>query len=61
MSMRVRPMYVSSLGEREYVLSARLEIEKVNETLGLTCLESDDYLTVGGLILNCYQSFEGMK
>lgn len=43
--------------ENEYVLSARLEIEKVNETFGLELPESDDYLTVGGLILNQYQSF----
>lgn len=43
--------------ENEYVLSARLEIEKVNETFGLDLPESDDYLTVGGLILNRYQSF----
>jgi len=45
------------IGEHEYVLSARLEIEKVNETFNLELLESDDYLTVGGLILNQYQSF----
>lgn len=45
------------LGEHEYVLSARLEIEKVNETFDLELPESDDYLTVGGLILNRYQSF----
>lgn len=45
------------LGEHEYVLSARLEIEKVNETFGLDLPESDDYLTVGGLILNRYQNF----
>lgn len=45
------------LGEGEYILSARLEIEKVNETFGLDLPESDDYLTVGGLILNQYQSF----
>ena len=44
-------------GEHEYVLSARLEIEKVNETFNLELPESDDYLTVGGLILNQYQSF----
>lgn len=43
--------------EHEYVLSARLEIEKVNETFGLDLPESDDYLTVGGLILNRYQRF----
>ena len=45
------------LGEHEYGLSARLEIEKVNETFGIDLPESDDYLTVGGLILNRYQSF----
>ena len=45
------------IGDHEYVLSARLEIEKVNETFDLDLPESDDYLTVGGLILNRYQSF----
>ena len=45
------------IGEHEYVLSARLEIEKVNETFNLELPESDDYLTVGGLILNQHQSF----
>lgn len=50
--------YISKqIGENEYVLSARLEIEKVNETFGLELPESDDYLTVGGLILHQYQSF----
>ena len=50
--------YISKkIDEHEYVLSARLEIEKVNETYGLDLPESDDYLTVGGLILNQYQSF----
>lgn len=45
------------IGEAEYVLSARLEIEKVNETFGLDLPESEEYLTVGGLILSRYQSF----
>ncbi|MCD8166510.1 MAG: hemolysin family protein, partial [Bacteroides sp.] len=45
------------LAEDEYVLSGRLEIEKVNEKFNLDLPESDDYLTVGGLILNRYQSF----
>ena len=45
------------IGEHEYVLSARLEIEKVNETFNLELPESDEYLTIGGLILNRYQSF----
>lgn len=50
--------YVATdLGEGEYMLSARLEIEKVNEMFGLNLPESDQYLTVGGLILHEYQSF----
>lgn len=50
--------YICKLvSENEYVLSARLEIEKVNETFGLDLPESDDYLTVGGLILNQHQRF----
>lgn len=45
------------LGDGEYMLSARLEIEKVNEMFGLDLPDSDDYMTVGGLILHEYQSF----
>ncbi len=45
------------IGDKEYVLSGRLEIEKVNEMFGLELPESDEYLTVGGLILSRYQSF----
>ena len=50
--------YVATdLGGGEYMLSGRLEIQKANETLGLELPESDEYLTVGGLILHEYQSF----
>ena len=45
------------IGDREYIISARLEIEKVNELFGLSLPESDDYMTLGGLILHEYQSF----
>ncbi len=45
------------LEDGEYMLSARLEIEKVNEMFSLDLPESDDYMTVGGLILHEYQSF----
>ena len=41
----------------DYLLSARLEIEKVNELFDLDLPESDEYMTVGGLILHEYQSF----
>jgi len=45
------------LDNGEYLLSARLEIEKVNEMFDLELPESDEYMTVGGLILHAYQSF----
>ena len=45
------------LDNGEYLLSARLEIEKVNELFDLDLPESDDYMTLGGLILHYYQSF----
>ncbi len=45
------------LSDGDYMLSARLEIEKVNELFDLNLPESDDYMTIGGLILHEYQSF----
>lgn len=43
--------------ENEYLLSARLEIDKVNEMFSLDLPESEEYMTLGGLILNAYRSF----
>lgn len=45
------------ISENEYMLSARLEIDKVNEMFNLELPESDEYMTLGGLILHYYQSF----
>ncbi len=45
------------VGDNEFILSARLEIDKVNEMFGLQLPESDEYMTIGGLILHDYQSF----
>ena len=45
------------VGTNEYILSGRLEIAKANEVLDLDLPESEEYLTVGGLILHEYQSF----
>lgn len=47
----------NKIGENEYVLSARLEIEKVNELFDLELPESEEYITIGGLILSEYGSF----
>ena len=43
-----------------YLLSARLEIERVNEMFGLNLPESDNYQTIAGFILNHYRSFPKM-
>ncbi len=49
--------YVSKkISDSEFVLSARLEIEKVNELYDLDLPESDDYITISGLILHQLQS-----
>lgn len=45
------------IGENEYLLSARLEIDKVNDMFDLSLPESDEYMTISGLILHEFQSF----
>ena len=52
------PNYVAKqLNDTEYILSARLEIERANELFDLHLPESEEYLTIGGLILHEYQGF----
>jgi CBS domain containing-hemolysin-like protein len=46
-----------AINEKEYILSGRLDIEKVNELFDIDLPESDEYQTVGGLILHQHQSF----
>jgi CBS domain containing-hemolysin-like protein len=40
------------LDANTYLLSARLEIDYINETFGLSLPESDEYETLGGLIIH---------
>lgn len=49
-----------AIDSNEYILSGRLEIEKANELFSLGLPESDEYQTIGGLILHQYQSFPKM-
>jgi CBS domain containing-hemolysin-like protein len=45
------------INENEYVLSGRMEIDRVNEEFDLDIPESDEYMTVAGYILHHYQNF----
>ncbi len=45
------------VSENEYLLSGRMEIDAINEKFGLDLPESDDYVTIAGLILHYYQKF----
>lgn len=46
-----------SLGDNEYLLSGRLEVERINEMFSLNIPESDEYQTLGGYILAHYRRF----
>lgn len=50
-------LIAQKLNDKEYLLSARMEIDNVNEMFDIDLPENDDYMTVGGLILYYYQSF----
>lgn len=44
-------------GNDEYILSGRLEIERINEMFEIEIPESDEYQTLGGFILAHHQRF----
>ena len=50
-------LIAKSLGNKEYLLSGRLEIERINEMFDLEIPESDEYQTLGGFILAHHQRF----
>lgn len=50
-------LVAKQLGTGEYLLSGRLEIERINEMFDLDIPESDDYQTLGGYILAHHQRF----
>lgn len=50
-------LVAKSLGNNEYLLSGRLEIERINELFDLKIPESDEYQTLGGFILSHHQRF----
>lgn len=46
-----------ALDDNEYLLSGRLEVERINEMFELEIPESDEYQTLGGFILSHHQRF----
>ena len=50
-------LVAKSIGNNEYLLSGRLEIERINEMFDLKLPESDEYQTLGGFILAHHQRF----
>ncbi len=44
------------LRDNEYIFSARLEIDYINEQFGLDLPEAEDYETLGGLMLSHFES-----
>lgn len=53
----LRSHVAKKVGENEYLLSGRLEIDTLNDKFGLDLPESDDYVTIAGFILHFYQNF----
>lgn len=53
----LRSHVAKKVGENEYLLSGRLEIDTLNDKFGLELPESDDYVTIAGFILHFYQNF----
>lgn len=50
-------LIAKKIDDNNYILSGRMEIDKVNDQFGLELPESDEYMTISGLILHEYQSF----
>lgn len=48
------------LSENEFIFSARLEIDYLNQTYKLDIPESEDYETLAGYILNSYESIPSL-
>lgn len=46
-----------NIGENEYIISGRLEIDQLNEMFDFNLPQDDDYTTVAGLILHYVQRF----
>ena len=53
----IKSYVAKKVGDDEYLLSGRIEIDTLNEKFDLELPESDDYVTIAGFILHFYQKF----
>lgn len=53
----IKSYIAKKVGDDEYLVSGRMEIDALNEKFDLHIPESDDYVTVAGYILHYYQNF----
>lgn len=49
------------IGENDFLVSGRMEIDALNDKFGLDLPESEEYVTVAGYILHAYQKFPQMN
>lgn len=50
-------LIAKKIDDNNFIISGRMEIDKVNDMFDLDLPESDEYMTISGLILHEYQSF----
>ena len=50
-------LVAKKIDDNHFVFSGRMEIDTANDRFGLELPESDEYMTISGLILHEYQSF----
>ena len=50
-------LVAKKLDDSNFIFSGRMEIDTANDRFGLELPESDEYMTISGLILHEYQSF----
>ena len=53
----VKAKFAKKESENEYIVSGRIEIDRLNEMYSLNLPESDDYFTIAGLVLHYTQRF----
>lgn len=56
----VEELLEEKISEKEFLFSARMDIDYINETYNLSLADSDEYETLGGLIIHTLESIPEM-